>query len=148
MREVDVQLLGGQVDVGEDHRPDRRLLEDLRPPPRRVAGVEQLAALEPQRFEHRHVAVEPFARAVIGVMVLIGPPDAVRVLPRLLNAPRAVARLPVLALRAQPQPARPVLPQRHHRPRHQRVGVVVPRADVVEGPPPCAERLQMQPRLA
>lgn len=50
-----------------------------------MPGVEQLAALEAQRLEHADAAVEPLAGTVVGVMVLVRPPDAVCVLPRFLH---------------------------------------------------------------
>ena len=75
---------GLEIDVGEDHAADSLLLEDLRAPARGIAGVEQLAALEAQGLEHPDAAVEPLAGTVVGVVVLVGPANAVGILARLL----------------------------------------------------------------
>ena len=148
VREVDIQLLGSEIDVGEDHAPQRRLLKDLRSPAGGVSGVEEFAALEAQRLQDPDATVEPLARAVIRVVVLVRPADPMSVLPRLLYAPGTAPRLPVLALGTQPQPTRPRGPEPADRRAHKPVHVVIPAPEVVEGPPPRPERLQRKPRLA
>jgi hypothetical protein len=105
VREVRIQLLGGQVEVGEDHDPRRRVLQDLRPPAGVRAGVERLAQLEPERFEGLHHPREEPARAAEGVVVVVGPAQAQAVLAELLDPRGAVARLPVVALDFEDQVA-------------------------------------------
>ncbi len=101
-------LLGGEVEVGEDHDPGRRVLEDLRPQPACSPAWNRSRSDEPERLEDPDHAREEPPRTAEGVVVVVRPAEPEPVLPRLLHLRRAVARLPVVALDLEDEVARQV----------------------------------------
>ena len=108
MGEVDVRLVGGQVQVGEDDDAGRGVLQDLRAPAGVLARVEPLAEEEAEGLEHADDAREEPPRAAEGVVVVVRPAEAEPVLPLLLDPGGTVARLPVVALGLEDEVARQV----------------------------------------
>ena len=129
-------LLGGEVEVGEDHDARRRVLEDLGPPAGMLARVEPLAEQEPRALEHPDQPGEEPPRRAERVVVVVRPAQPEPVLPGLLDPRRAVPRLPVIALDLEDQVARQVGPagQLDH-PGEGGLGGVEPLGVVVEPPP-------------
>src|SRR4051794_29789070 len=105
MSEVVRGLVGGEVEIGEDDDPGRRMFEDLRPPSRMMARVEPLAELEAERPEQANDAGEEPPRATERVVIVVGPTEPEPILPRLLHLCRTVTRLPVRPLRLEDQVA-------------------------------------------
>ena len=99
--EVAGDFFGREVDVGEDHHLAGRLLHDLRAPTGVDAGVEAFAAGDAERFHQLDEAGEILAAAAVGVVIVVAPAEAERVLAGTLQAAGAVASHPVVALGAE-----------------------------------------------
>src|SRR5579871_5396621 len=96
--EIDVQLLRGDVQIGEDDDPADRVLQHLRPPSRFGPRIEPLAGEEAQGMPELHQCAECGAGAAVGVVVVIRPTEAERLLLGILPLRRAVAGQVVVPL--------------------------------------------------
>ena len=143
VREVLRQLFGRHVHIGEDDDPGDGMLDHLRAPARLASGVEPLAALETEVFEKRDQRREARAARTVRVMIVIGPAQPQRILPRFLNPSRPVASQPVLALGDEEQLARAVSTQIEDRRIDELPGVSEPVGIVIEIAAAQAQALQM-----
>jgi len=99
--QVQVEFLGGKVEVRENDRSQIRLFQDLGSPAGVRASVEHLAPDKAQRLEYRYGFGKPPPGNVVGVVVDVAPSDAGCVLPRLDQPPGLASRHPEFPLARQ-----------------------------------------------
>src|SRR5262245_11871301 len=112
------------------------MLQNLRPPSRVLAGMEPLAQLEAEAFEHADDPREESPRAAEGVVVVVRPAEAEAILAHLLRPGRPIAALPVVALDLEDDVTGQVAPDLLDDPIQDHLGHVEPLLVVVEPPPP------------
>jgi len=97
-RKIDLGFFRGKVDIGENNDALDRLLENLRAPPRFRASVVTFPTLEAELFERFDQIDKELSRRAEGVMIVVRPSEAQRILTALLFLPGAIPFLPIGAL--------------------------------------------------